>query len=178
MESAKSYWNNRYDGGGTSGYGSYNEQLEKKLNWITPLDYKTITEVGCGDFNFGMHLLARHPARYLGLDISDVVIKKNRELYDGIPFAIMRHDVPSGDLLMCVDVLFHILDDRDYANTLIALKNAWTKYLVITAYEYEQTEGIYPHVVIRKFDPSYFGTPLIREVIEEDGQLMFYIFKR
>jgi hypothetical protein len=177
MES-KEYWNNRYENGGDSGYGSYDEQLEKKLNWICPLEYKTITEVGCGDFHFGYNLLARHPARYLGLDISDVVIKRNKEKFDGIPFAMMRYNVPSGELVLCVDVLFHILDDREYAQTLIMLKNAWTKYLVITAYEYDQREGLNPHVVIRKFDPSYFGTPLVREVVEDDGQLMFYIFKK
>jgi hypothetical protein len=177
MESAE-YWNNRYASGGDSGYGSYDEQLEKKLNWITPLEYKTITEVGCGDFNFGLHLLARHPSRYLGLDISDVIIKKNQEKYDGIPFALMRHEVPTGELILCVDVLFHILDDKDYARTLIMLKNAWTKYLVITAYEYDQVEGLYPHVKIRKFDPSYFGVPIVKEIVEEDGELYFYIFRK
>jgi hypothetical protein len=73
-------------------------------------------------------------------------------------------------------VLFHVLDDHDLDQLLDQLQSKWTKYLAITAYEYD--DPIDTHVKIRKFDPSIFGTPIIRQVIEEDGQLYFYLFKK
>ena len=43
---AKDYWNNRYANGGNSGYGSYGEQLGKKLKWLSGLNIRSISEVG------------------------------------------------------------------------------------------------------------------------------------
>lgn len=171
------YWNDRYNRGGNSGYGSYGDQMTQKVNWITPLDFETVTEVGCGDFNFGSHILLNHPAQYLGLDISEVVIDHNREIYPGRQrFQIFNGEIPPADLLMCVDVLFHIINDEELELMLDKLEKAWTKYLVITAYE--RDEEFHNHVRIRKFDYKRFGEPILREVIEEDGSLYFYIFKK
>jgi len=175
--SEKSYWNSRYSSGGNSGYGSYGDQLAKKLDWICPLDFDSITEMGCGDFNFGAHILLRHDATYTGMDISDVVVKTNNECFPH-KFISSVEEIPPADLLMCVDVLFHILDDKDYEEMLNRLEQAWTKYLVITAYERDQKDGLSPHVRIRRFDYKRFGEPIVREQIEKDGDLKFYIFKK
>lgn len=176
MESEK-YWDFRYKEGGNSGYGSYGEQLQKKLDWICPLDFKTITEVGCGDFNFGSSILKRHPADYLGYDISEVIVERNKHLYPDHTFLHRRNGpIITADLILCVDVLFHIIDTEELEALLQELKNSWTKYLVITAYE--RDEKMDTHVRIRKFDPSYFGVPIVREIVEEDGSLYFYIFKK
>ena len=172
----KDYWNKRYHTGGSSGYGSYGEQLEKKLDWITPLEYKTITEVGCGDFNFGKNLLERHPATYTGLDIAQIIIERNSNYYPEHRFLEMGKEIPRADLILCVDVLYHILDDNEYKQMLNQLDKAWTKYLVLTAYERDEDKD--NHVRIRKFDPKQFGVPILREIVEENGQLYFYIFKR
>lgn len=177
---AKNYWDNRYANSGTSGYGSYGEQLGKKLEWLKGLDINTITEIGCGDFNFGNHLLKLYPqVRYLGIDISEVVIASNILKHPQHQFIANPFFIPPGDLLMCIDVLFHILDDREYEQMLTTLHNTWTKYLAVTAYErYGDSHETGNHVQIRKFDYRSFGKPLIREVVEEDGQLYFYLFKR
>lgn len=177
MESEK-YWDERYKEGGNSGYGSYGEQLEKKLKWLSGLDIQTIAEVGCGDFNFGRMLLGKYPrASYTGYDVSPFIVEKNSILY---PYASFTNEplLPKADLVLCVDVLFHILDDKKAEEMLGGLEKIWTKYLAITAYERDQKEGLSPHVAIRKFDPSRFGTPIIREIVEDDGQLYFYLFKR
>ena len=173
----KTYWNRRYANFGNSGYGSYGEQLEKKLEWLFPLDFKTVTEIGCGDFNFGSSLLKVHPAHYIGYDVSEVIVARNNELFPEHQFIVTSEDdwLP-GDLLMCVDVLFHVIDDDDCEKLLQKLEKTWIKYLVLTAYE--RDEKFENHVRIRKFDPSRFGEPIFREVVEEDGQLYFYIFKK
>src|SRR4051812_32210706 len=110
LPDAKNYWNSRYAGGGNSGYGSYDEQLGKKLKWLDGLrGIKTISEIGCGDFNFGSNLLKLYPnASYVGYDISDVVIQKNKLKYPDVNFTTIPREVPPADLVLCIDVFFHV----------------------------------------------------------------------
>ena len=171
------YWNSRYATGGNSGDGSYGKQLEKKLAWLGGLDIKSITEIGCGDFNFGSNLLKLYPtATYVGSDISSVIVEKNKKDYPQHSFRMATEPMPISDLLLCIDVLFHVTDDEDYEFLLQGLERGWSKYLAVTAYEREQeTAG---HLKVRKFDYKRFGVPLIREIVEEDGEMYFYLFKR
>lgn len=176
LEYEKSFWDKRYASGGNSGDGSYGEQLKKKLEWIAPLDFETVTEVGCGDFNFGKNLLELHPARYIGMDTSDLIIERNKVLYPEHLFIKKHRIVPQADLVLCIDVLFHVIEYKDLEELLEDLRRAWTKYLIVTAYErYEEKSN---HLRIRKFDYKQFGEPIFRQIIEEDGELYFYIFKK
>lgn len=174
----KEYWEYRYVNGGNSGAGSYGDELTWKMERLSKLvGVFSITEVGCGDFNFGNRVVAMFPeATYTGLDVSKFIIEKNKDLYSRHTFLPMG-DVPPADLLLCVDVLFHITDDKEYEEMLNKLEKAWTKYLCITAYEYDD-DTTAPHVKIRKFDYKRFGEPIVREVCEEDGQKYFYIFQK
>lgn len=173
----KEYWNNRYQNGGNSGYGSYDEQLTKKLQWLSGLPIKSISEIGCGDVNFAINLLKLYPgAVYNGQDISEFIIQRNKKLYPQYNFVREADNLPVGDLLLCVDVLFHIIEEGDYEALLKQLELKWTKYLALTAYERDEDMG--NHVRIRKFDYKRFGEPVIREVVEENGQLYFYLFKK
>lgn len=176
-ELEKSYWNSRYQSGHNSGYGSYGEQLSFKLGQLKKLEgIKSITEIGCGDFNFGKRVMELFPeASYTGNDISDFIIEKNTALY---PFATFTtsEDVPPADLVICVDVLLHVYDKEEADKLLDRLEKLWTKYLVVTAYE--RDEEMVGHVRIRTFDYKRFGEPIVREVVEHDGLLYFYIFKK
>ena len=175
---AKNYWDNRYSKGQTSGYGSYGEQLMKKLKWLSGLNIKSISEIGCGDFNFGRNLVDMYRVPYIGQDVSSVIIEKNQRENEepGLAFTTDLSELPPADLLLCVDVLFHVLDDKELEKLLGDIENKWIKYLAITAYERDEDyEG---HVRIRKFDYKRFGEPIIREIVEEDGQLYFYLFKK
>lgn len=180
MDYEKQYWNERYTNGNDSGYGSYDKQLTKKLGWLKGLEINTIAELGCGDFNFGKRLMELYPsATYWGTDISDVIIDRNTELFPFAHFHKWDGLLPTNqDLLLCVDVLLHVKEDKEAENILKGLKRAWGKYLAITAYERDQTDGLSPHIAIRKFDYKAFGEPIIREVVEEDGQLYFYLWKK
>lgn len=173
---AKEYWDTRYKTGGNSGYGSYGAQLAMKLNWLRDLNISSIVDVGCGDFNFGKHLTEIYPkATYTGLDISEVIIKRNKEKYPNYNFQL-KNGIPKADLVLCIDVLFHLLDDNEVEKLLGELEESFTKYLAITAYE--RSEALNTHVRIRKFDYKRFGEPIIREVVEGDGQMYFYLFKK
>lgn len=173
----KKYWDDRYYGGYTSGPASYGGQLVRKVQYIKDnvRDIKNITDIGCGDFTLGAKLCAMFPtASYLGMDISAVVVERNKGLYPRGQFQVMS-DIPKSDLLLCVDVLFHVLDDEECEKLIDNLHNSWDNYLVITAYE--RNEEKTNHVRIRKFPVEKFGTPIFKEEIEEGG-LYLYIFKK
>ncbi len=172
---AQTYWNGRYARGVNSGYGSYGEQLDKKLKWLSDLSVQSITDIGCGDFNTGSNLLELYPkASYIGYDISPVIIEKNKALY---PYEFTTKFPPLGaDLTLCIDVLYHVLDDVEYSALILNLKQAlrFGKYLAVTAYEDEQPAA--SHLKIRKFDYKSFGEPIIREIVEENGSQYFYLY--
>ena len=103
-----------------------------------------------------------------------MIITKNIEDYPGYTFTKSKSFFPA-DLVLCIDVLFHILDNDDYDRMFYKLKK-YTKYLAVTAYEYDNNNTT--HVIHRKFNYKSLGEPIIREVVEDDGQLYFYLFKR
>ena len=172
----KAYWNNRYKNGLTSGYGSYGDALIQKLGWLVGLDVKSVSEIGCGDFNFGKHLMAHYPqATYTGNDISEYIVNKNKLLYPQYTF-LLDQDVPDADLLLCIDVLYHNFSDEEY-NKLLDRLDKYTKYLAVTAYERDE-EYTGSHVRIRNFDYKRYGEPIIHKICEENGSLYFYLWKR
>ncbi len=183
FETETAFWNRRYALGLDSGEGSYGVQMLRKVDHLAALDgVDSIAEIGCGDFNFGKHLTDRLPTvRYAGADISDIIIAQNQKAFrrstPRITFSYGTEcPLQQPDLLLCMDVLFHIQEDADYDHLLAQLKADWHRYLALTAYEYDGLRA--HHVHIRKFDPELFGTPILREVCEEDGSKMFYIFKK
>lgn len=179
----REYWNRRYEEfhPHSSGTGSYGEAMTRKVDALAALPFvSSVVEIGCGDFNFGRHLMDRFPdATYLGFDVSDEIIQRNGRWYE-LPRVHFQKaiscDMARADLLLCVDVLFHVIEDSDYEEMLKVLARSQWKYLAITAYEYDGPSS--SHVRIRKFDPSIFGEPILQETIEADGNLQFYIFKR
>jgi len=171
------YWDKRYALGGNSGEGSYGIELKKRLKWLNGLPIESITDIGCGDFNFGYNLLKQYPkASYTGYDTSHIAVGLNKLNYKSYSFTTVFPQV-GADLTLCMDVLFHVLDDVKYIFLLAKLREALKKgkYLALTAYENEQPTA--PHLNIRKFDYKVFGKPLIREIAEKEGSKYFYLFK-
>lgn len=177
----KQYWEERYLSGNHSGDGSRGAQLEKRLELmkthIPVKEIRAISEIGCGDFGFGKRVMELYPtASYSGMDASKTIVDRNAVLF---PFAHFSHEKvqTDSDLLMFVDVLFHT-EDSEGERLLKLIEGMPWKYLIMTAYERDQTEGLSRHVFIKKFDPARFGEPLVRTVVEEDGEKYLYIFKR
>ena len=119
MFDAKLYWDQRYADGKTSGSGSYGEPADKKINDILKLvgDNKidSILDIGCGDFNVGNIInKALKPKTYIGLDISDEVLKMNKSKYPDVKFEEIDYSKTGKyDLVLCLDVLYHAIDDYD-----------------------------------------------------------------
>ncbi len=174
----------RYASGRNSGAGSEAGAVRHKVELISALpNIEKALEMGCGDFNFGKSLMERLPAKaeYLGLDISKVIIDRNQAEYENarVQFSHVTSlpAVPmETDLLLCLDVLFHIRELGEYFSMLAWLRSVSWKYLALTAYEYSGPSD--DHLRIRKFNPNHFGVPILREVIEEDGCMYLYVYQR
>lgn len=161
------YWNDRYVDGGHSGNGSGGEELKFKIEQIWnyhPIGVSSILDIGCGDMRTGEKLIAMFPyARYIGLDVSSEIIERAKTL----PFSKERvffrkiDDLEfrdKADLVLCLDVVFHQLDDAQYDLLLKQLKESYNKYLILTEYSpamIEHDSG--KELKHRIFDPTKIG---------------------
>jgi trans-aconitate methyltransferase len=123
------FWNERYvtlpelgSGPGSRGYAAWFKQrlIEDAL---ATKQYRSLLDIGCGDLCW-LRKGALGDVAYTGLDISDVVVKKNKEQFPEYKFLV--HDIAESppnepaDLVVCFDVLLHQIEPADFT---AALKN-------------------------------------------------------
>jgi hypothetical protein len=120
------YWDKRYADGGNSGCGSIGYLREWKWQTIH-LFVNPVTEVidvGCGDLSFWD--VTTLPDGYVGIDASEIIIKKNRA---NNPNLIFYH--AKSPVVFCFDMLFHIMDDGIYQRTIENLCRMSSDYIFI-----------------------------------------------
>ena len=119
-----SYWETHYRRGGSSGEGSVGDLREWKWRIINLYvkDADDIVDIGCGDLSFWDCELALKPVHYCGVDISPTIIARNQRTYPDRSFSIADARTPilalKGRIVLCLDVLFHILDDDTFLHIL------------------------------------------------------------
>jgi glycosyltransferase involved in cell wall biosynthesis len=121
MFDLKEYWDKRYKTGGNSGAGSYGEEAKVKADYINNFikNYKieTIQEYGCGD---GANMaLYKGYKQYTGYDIAPTSIelcKTNPDInQSNCRFTYNQTQINgNADLALCLDVLLHQVEDKDY----------------------------------------------------------------
>jgi len=102
---------------------------------LSELNVHTLLDIGCGDFTWMQHVELEQ--NYVGVDVVDSVIEKNRKLYErpGRIFAVAdatADDLPEADAAMCREVLFH-LSFEDIKKLLGNLLSKKRSYLIITS---------------------------------------------
>ncbi len=135
------FWNYRYSenrevGSGLGSRGKFRDFKRDLLKNLADSDhFRTILDIGCGDMEVGSALPA---AGYVGVDVSNVVIDRNRDIYPDRTFicgSFLDLDLSPADLVVCMDVLIHI-DDSDYYKRFIRrLVEKTIKVGVIAGYE-------------------------------------------
>jgi len=73
---------------------------------------RSIVDLGCGDFSVG-RLIASKRVRYIGVDVVDEVVRRNRDRHgaEGVEFVrldITKDELPAGDLCLVRQVLQHL----------------------------------------------------------------------
>ena len=150
-------WINRYESGGNSGDGSYNELADFKAeilnDFVQQNAIKTVIEYGCGDGN--QLRLARYPS-YVGYDVSPKAVFMCRESFlndDTKTFSLMDHyKGETAELTLSVDVIYHLIEDSVYINYMDLLFDSAMRFVIIySSNTDENPEGHDVHVRHRKF---------------------------
>lgn len=102
---------------------------------LVELKAETLLDVGCGDFSWMQHLAAE--VDYIGIDVVETVIEKNRELFErpGRRFSALDatvDDLPDADVVLCREVLFH-LSFEDIHKLLRNLLSKNRRWLILTS---------------------------------------------
>lgn len=164
---AQQYWERRHRAHGTSlrGVGSIGlaEDANKRdydakwahlgpvLDQLRTTGATTLLDAGCGIGHFSR---LAHGLGYdvTGVDFSPRAVEIARDVASppGLRFRVGKlaelPSAPASDVVMCVDVLFHIIDDREWATTVTALAEAvgGTGSLVIQEHLVAQREPVSP----------------------------------
>ena len=138
----KDFWNKKYSEGGISGKGSIGKYRNWKWGRIYQVvgPFKSVVDVGCGDLSFWQYPIANKIMKdkdfvYLGIDISDHIISRNRKFAPQLNFICSPSHVPQDVskvvVSLCMDLLFHIMDQGRFELTLENLCKYSEDWIVI-----------------------------------------------
>jgi SAM-dependent methyltransferase len=138
FRSSPSYWEERYRLGGSSGAGSYGRLARFKaqtLNqFVTRNEVTSVVEFGCGD---GAQLALANYPRYVGIDVSQHAVELCKRKFSADPtkrfyhLAEMRAADQTADLAMSLDVLYHLVEDEVYDQSMRSLAGAARRFICI-----------------------------------------------
>jgi hypothetical protein len=191
---SSSYWESRYQAGGTSGPGSYGGVAQFKaatLNaFVREHGVRSVLEFGCGD---GAQLSLAEYETYVGLDVARSAIElcvsrfgddntKSFLFYD--PAFFHNRGAFRADLVLSLDVIQHLIEDEVLHKYLNDLSDAADRYIIIFA-EDNQPAPRAPHVRnrnIAEWSPLLSGWQLAQRIDNphkgEDSVADFFIFER
>jgi cyclopropane fatty-acyl-phospholipid synthase-like methyltransferase len=154
---SSSYWEKRYQKGGTSGSGSFGRLAEFKAetlnDYVERMGIQSVIEFGCGD---GAQLaLARYP-RYIGIDVAEGSISACRRRFegDGAKSFYLAGQMPADlgrfDLVLSLDVIYHLVEDQVYDAYMCSLFAQADRFIAIySSNRVEPSDA--PHVCHRLF---------------------------
>lgn len=153
---SRDYWIKRYEKGGNSGAGSYNNLAEFKSDiinkFVSKTNIETVIELGCGD---GNQLEYFQFKSYTGFDISNAVIKKCREKFENDTSKNFMHmdaiTNQKAEMVMSLDVIYHLIEDEVYNSYMCNLFDLSNRYVIIYAINSNDSDNYEAHVKPRKF---------------------------
>lgn len=152
------YWEKRYKDGGNSGSGSYNQlaifKAEILNHFVEKNKISSVVELGCGDAN--QLKLQKYP-NYIGYDVSNTILdscsktffEDNTKQFDHIS----NFKSKKTDLILSLDVIYHLIEDDVYYNHMKTLFNANNNNVIIYSSNFDDDYGNkeIKHVRHRKF---------------------------
>lgn len=131
---AEIYTGHEWGGHSLSGPGSDERSTVPYVKFVqywldSHPEAKTVVELGCGDWATSSRIEWGDDRRYIGLDIVDDLIEKNRDSFASKNVSFMAadfvdDDLPTGDVLIAKDVLQH-LSNESVLSLLKRTKNAF-----------------------------------------------------
>jgi SAM-dependent methyltransferase len=133
--SSRQYWEERYAAGGTSGEGSVGENARFKADFLNQFakdhQVRDVLDLGCGD---GSQLLLADYPFYIGMDVSASAVAKCRILFAEDPckkFYGLPGPKLVADLVLSLDVIYHLVEDDVYEQHLHDVFEAGLKWVVL-----------------------------------------------
>ncbi len=154
---SQNYWIHRYDSGGNSGAGSYNQLAEFKADvlnrFVKNNGISTIIEYGCGDGN--QLKLVDYPS-YIGFDVSQKVISLCEEIFDDDQTKLFRlisqYEGETAQLTISLDVIYHLIENQVFTDYMERLFDSSERFVVIYSSNTDDNdEKQPPHVKHREF---------------------------
>lgn len=146
---SQTYWDRRYQGGGTSGDGSYSNLAGFKADYINCFvaeqGIETIVELGCGDGN--QLTLADYPS-YVGVDVSPAALERCSALFHDDGTKTFTSIVPADrmfDLSMSLDVIYHLIEEEVFERYMRDLFGLSRRFVLIYSSDCEQDEFARAH---------------------------------
>ena len=156
-DNSSQYWEDRYQNGGNSGYGSYGVLSEFKANFVNRFLYqnkiKSIIEFGCGDSN--QLKLINYP-EYIGIDVSykSIELCKQNFRNDNTKRFYHLSETPDVicDLAISMEVIFHLIEDDNFNNHMNYLFSHSSKFVIIYSSNVNKKQSfLQPHIKHRRF---------------------------
>ncbi|MCX6648462.1 MAG: hypothetical protein NTV61_03635 [Candidatus Bathyarchaeota archaeon] len=129
----RDYWNDRHQRGRSSGAGSIG--LIREWKWAviqstTSSRVDHVIDYGCGDLSFWGNYNCED---YVGIDVSPAILERNRKLRPGWQFYTPSSvgETEPRPIVLCLDVLFHILPEKDFTDILENLCSLSTRYIFV-----------------------------------------------
>lgn len=148
FETSKSYWQDRYASGGSSGAGSYGKLAKYKADFISKFlsshNIDSVIEFGCGDRN-QISLISYK--QYLGLGVSNSAIEICRRKF--LQYSNYQFDHVSSykgqvfDLRMSLDVIYHLVEDEVFEKYMIDLFSSASRYVLIYLSNFDAVGNAY-----------------------------------
>lgn len=152
------YWEDRYQVGGTSGYGSYGRLAVFKSTIINKFiedeGIERVIEFGCGD---GNQLSMFRVKSYIGVDVSPTIVNKCKNRFkDDTSKSFLTNDEYlanpiKGALTLSLDVIFHLVEDNVFSAYMNTIFSASERFCIIYASNSEELNDPAIHVRHRQF---------------------------
>lgn len=136
--SEHNYWESRYQSGGTSGIGSIGKGKAWKWGIIDHYapNIQSVVDVGCGDLSFWS---GRKCEDYTGIDVSSTILERNKSSHPEWRFILSSSDKFLNGLkrecVFCFDLLFHIIDEDVFVNTLHNICRYSSHYIFVSTWK-------------------------------------------
>lgn len=139
---------------------------------IKEYSIKSISDCPCGLFENWMYMVDLSSVCYIGYDINDLAIQRNKEVntrYSFVEFDMVNEILPSADLIICRDCFFHLPNSfviksienfrKSGSKYLLATEHRWIKNNIELAVAELEREAGYRNINI-EIAPYNMGPPI------------------
>jgi SAM-dependent methyltransferase len=159
FSTSRTYWLKRYAFGGNSGSGSRGSSAVYKAGFVNGFvaahGIASVGDLGCGDGAVAELITA---PQYTGYDISAraLALAAERQAGEGKQFALLGGGIKGADLMLSMDVVYHLIEDKVFDRHLTVLAAHAGRFVLIYGTDHEAA-GSAPHVRHRRVSERFLA---------------------